>query len=95
MFSSLASANNDMTRLVAQARLTGHSEGGSLHYLLREQEHIDGRYCSSGEELPDIKAEVTEKPSGVRVDTCPPEGTFGNSQDGRSGQSMLEYMTYT
>lgn len=92
MISGIGSLGSDLQQVVVPGNGDLQLyERGEYTIFYENQTVVDGRVYSTGEDIPGLQIEVTNKTTGQEVATHSPEGSMSYSLGSRSGRSVLAF----
>jgi hypothetical protein len=93
---SIFSSFSDMGRELSQVVVPGSAdldlkEPGEYTVFYENQTYVNGKFYSTGEQIPGLQIQVSEKATGRELSTYPTPGGFTYSFGGRSGRSIMTF----
>ncbi|MCX6668767.1 MAG: hypothetical protein NTV25_03045 [Methanothrix sp.] len=93
---SIFSSFSDMGRELSQVVVPGSAdldlkEPGEYTVFYENQTYVNGKFYSTGEQIPGLQIQVSEKATASELSTYPSPGGFTYSFGGRSGRSIMTF----
>ena len=93
---SIYSSFSDMGRELSQVVVPGSAdldlkEPGEYTVFYENQTYVNGKFYSTGEQIPGLQIQVSEKATGRELSTYPTPGGFTYSVGGRFGHSIIAF----
>ncbi|MBN1234608.1 MAG: hypothetical protein JW999_01000 [Methanotrichaceae archaeon] len=92
IYFGISDAESRLQQIVAPASAELFlSEPGEYLIFYEEHSYLDGKFYSTGEQIPGLEISVREKDIGVDLVTYPAKSSFNYTLDNRSGRAILAF----
>jgi ABC-type glycerol-3-phosphate transport system permease component len=92
IYSSVSGASSELMQVVVPGSADlDLNEPGEYTVFYENQTYVNGKFYSSGGQIPGLQIRVTEKATGRELSTNPSPGSFTYSFGSRSGRSIMAF----
>jgi hypothetical protein len=92
IYYGISDAGSGLMQIVAPASVDLNlSEPGEYIIFYENNSYINGKFYSTGDQIPGLEIRVREKATGLDLATYPAKGSFTYSLDNRNGRSILAF----
>ena len=92
IYYGISDAGSGLMQIVAPASVDLNlSETGEYIIFYENNSFINGRFYSTGDQIPGLEIRVREKATGLDLATYPAKGSFTYSLDNRNGRSIMAF----
>lgn len=92
IYSGITDAQSSLLQMVAPASADLFlPEPGEYTIFYENNSYVNGKYYSTGEQIPGLQIRVRDRATGSYLDTFPAKGRATYSLDSRSGRSIMAF----
>ena len=92
IYYGISDAGSSLMQIVAPANVDQNlSEPGEYIIFYENNSFINGKFYSTGDQIPGLEIRVREKATGLDLATYPAKGSFTYSLDNRNGRSIMAF----